>query len=143
MRTDTAKWTKALLAATLAVLLAFAAKSAHGYHDTLTVYVNGQLLTPQQIHYVEQVTGLRFQSGYYWYDAPSGYWGIVNGPVIGRVAPQGYQPGYQSGYQGGPGTWSQGSTVTEAYPNGGAASGNSNTGIGVITDGQGGAFISQ
>jgi hypothetical protein len=121
-----------LYASLLAVLLGFGSSASYAYHDTLSVFVNGQRLTPEEIHYVERVTGLQFRSGYYWYDAPSGYWGVVNGPTIGRVAPQ-----------EGQGIWSQGNTVTEAYQGGGESSRNSNVGIGVITDGQGGVFISK
>lgn len=133
MSTNTRRQTSILFGGVLALLLGFGSSASYAYHDTLVVIVNDQQLTPEEIHYVEQVTGIRFRSGYYWYDAPSGYWGVVNGPVIGRVAPR--------GGQGGPGIWSQGSTVTETYPNGGAASRNPNVGIGVITDGQGGVFI--
>jgi hypothetical protein len=133
MNANTRRKSSILYASLLALLLGFGSSASNAYHDTLTVFVNGQQLTPDEIHYVEQVTGVRIRSGFYWYDAASGYWGVVNGPVVGRVAPQ--------GGQGGSDVWSQGSTVTEAYPNGGAASRNPNVGIGVITDGQGGAFI--
>jgi len=101
--------------------------SAHAYHDSIVVFVNGQQLTPQQIAYAEQVTGTRLRSGFYWYDERSGYWGLVDGPVLGRV----------------PQVWAQGNTVTEAYPGGGAASRNANVGIGVITDGSGSAVITR
>ena len=133
MNTNTRRRTSIIYTSLLALLLGFASSASYAYHDTLVVFINGQRLTPEEIHYVERVTGTQARSGYYWYDAASGYWGVVNGPVIGRVAPQ--------GGQGGSGVWSQGSTVTEAYPSGGAASRNSNVGIGVITDGQGGVFI--
>ena len=123
MNANTRRKSSILYASLLALLLAWG--------EDLPKY--SRQLTPDEIHYVEQVTGVRIRSGFYWYDAASGYWGVVNGPVVGRVAPQ--------GGQGGSGVWSQGSTVTEAYPNGGAASRNPNVGIGVITDGQGGAFI--
>lgn len=109
----------------LTALLTFGSLAAHGYHDTLRIYVNGARLTPSQIHQAEQMVGMRLPSGYYWYNANTGYWGLVGGPALGRI----------------PGIWSQGNTVTESYPNGGAASRNSNVGIGIITDGQGGAFI--
>jgi len=124
-----------LQAGLVALLMGFGCSASYAYHDTLVVVVNNQRLTPEQIHYAEQATGVRLRSGYYWYDAVSGYWGIVNGPVVGRVAPQ--------GNQGAPGIWSQGNTVTEAYPDGGGASRNSNVGIGVITDGQGGVLITR
>ena len=133
MNANTRRKTSILYGSLLALLLGFGSGASYAYHDTLTVFVNGQWLTPEEIDYVEQATGVRFRSGYYWYDANSGNWGVVNGPVMGRVAPQ--------GGQGGSRTWSQGSTVIESYPNGGAASRNPNVGIGVITDGQGGVFI--
>lgn len=110
-----------------AALAAAMAPATHAYHDTLAVFVNGRQLTPQEIRYAEQATGTRLRSGFYWYDERSGYWGLVNGPVLGRVSR----------------TWAQGSTVTEAYSGGGGASRNGNVGIGVITDGSGNAVITR
>jgi len=135
MNARTTRQASILHASLLALLLALGHSTAYAYHDTLVVFVNNQRLTPEEIHYVEQATGMRLVSGYYWYDAASGYWGVVNGPVVGRVAPQGGQASS--------GIWSQGSTVGESYSGGGGASRNSNVGIGVITDGQGGVFISK
>ena len=116
-----------LLGIIFGIVLVLCTVGAMAYHDTLTVFVNGVRLTPEQIYHAEQAAGVRLRSGYYWYDQRSGYWGLVNGPVLGRVGA----------------VWSQGNTVTEGYSGGGAASRNANTGIGIITDGAGGAFITR
>lgn len=109
----------------VAAFLALAGSAAQAYHGTLQVYVNGQRLTPEEIHYVEQVTGTRFASGYYWYDPNSGYWGVVGGPVMGQVAPA----------TGGGG---QGSGTFRSYGDGSWGYRNPNTGTGMMYDPDGG-----
>ncbi len=77
------------LAVAVAVMLAFGSVESFANHDTLRVVINGKLLSPAEIEYVQRLIGAPLQSGNYWHDASSGYWGVVNGPVLGRVAPQG------------------------------------------------------
>jgi hypothetical protein len=67
----------------VAILLVLGSVTAQGYHETLYVTVNGVRLSPEQIRAIEQSLGMRVQSGHYWYDAASGYWGRVGGPALG------------------------------------------------------------
>jgi hypothetical protein len=118
-----------------AVLLILGSVTAQGYHETLYVTVNGVRMSPDQIRAIEQSLGIRAQSGHYWYNAASGYWGIVGGPALGRVQSQ--TGGGNSGYQG-----SQGGGTFRNYSDGSWGYRNPNTGTGMISDGQGGVWIS-
>ncbi len=104
------------------VFIGLTGGSVQAYHDTRVVIVNGARLSPAEIVYAEQATGYRLPSGYYWYDEASGYWGVVGGPAVGRVA----------------GTYAQGSGVGETYGDGSSAYRNPNTGTGIITNPNGG-----
>jgi hypothetical protein len=119
----------------LLVLLVLFGVTAHGYHETLYVTVNGVRLSPDQIRAVEQSLGARVQSGHYWYDATSGSWGLVGGPALGRVQAQ--QRRGNSGYGG-----SQGGGTFRNYDDGSWGYRNQNTGTGIISDGQGVPWIS-
>lgn len=111
--------------AVFAVALVFAGLTgapAQADHDSRVVIVNGARLSPAEILYAEQATGYQLPSGFYWYDAASGYWGVVGGPAVGRVS----------------NTYAQGSGVGENYSDGSSAYRNPNTGTGIITNPNGG-----
>ena len=113
------------LAVAVAVMLAFGSVESFANHDTLRVVINGKLLSPAEIEHVQRLIGAPLQSGNYWHDASSGYWGVVNGPVLGRVAPQG-----SSGPRGG--------GTTRNNPDGSWGYRNDTTGGGMIYDPNGG-----
>ena len=117
------------------VLLGLGSVTAQGYHETLYVTVNGVRLNPDQLRAIELSLGIRVQNGHYWYNTASGYWGIVGGPALGQAqVPQGRG---NSGYQG-----SQGGGTFRNYGDGSWGYRNPNTGTGIISDGQGGVWIS-
>lgn len=91
------------------------------------VFVNGRELHPADVIALQQLLG-PIVPGRYWLDA-EGYAGQEGGPPITnlrQVAAQLQQ---------------RGSGVNENHADGSAAFGNLNTGIGVITDGQGGGAV--
>jgi hypothetical protein len=56
------------------------------------VTVNGVVLGPRDLALADASVGFRVPDGRYWYDAPSGYWGVLGGPVLGRLPPQPQAP---------------------------------------------------
>jgi hypothetical protein len=93
------------------------------------VFVNGRHLPLQDLLALQRLTG-PIQRGSYWLDA-EGNAGFVGGPAIVNLR----------SLARGQGHYRQGSGVGQAYRSGGAGYHNSNTGIGIITDGQGGATV--
>ncbi len=91
------------------------------------VFINNRELPPADLEGLTRLTG-PVQRGRYWVDA-EGNAGMEGGPAIVnlRVLAQGM--------------YRQGSGVGENYGGGAGAYGNLNTGIGIITDGQGGAAV--
>ena len=74
----------------VAAALACAAIPASANHTGgRTIFVNGQLLNPYQVAQADQNAGYRVPDGFYWLDHASGYWGLVGGPALGRIAPSG------------------------------------------------------
>ena len=71
----------------LVISLALGSVTAYGYHDTLTVIVNGVRLRPETISLLENRLGLRMNSGNYWYDRVSGFWGYQGQPGMGQIPP--------------------------------------------------------
>ena len=78
---------KKLSAALCVVFLVISSVTVFGYHETLTVIVNGRQLSPQILHQLEQTYGSVAPSGRYWYDRVSGLWGQEGGPAAGQIAP--------------------------------------------------------
>jgi len=112
---------------TVAGLRAGGALDANASGGGTGVFINGRELHAQDALGLEQLVG-PVVPGRYWLD-PDGNAGLEGGPAIAnlRAAAQGL-------YQ-------QGSGVGESYAGGGSAYGNLNTGIGIITDGEGGAVV--
>ena len=92
------------------------------------VFINGRELHPLDLQGLQQLTG-PVLPGRYWLDG-QGYAGLEGGPPLANLRALAAQ-----------GMYRQGSGVGENYGNGGSAYGNLNTGIGIITDGQGGAAV--
>lgn len=90
--------TASLVAINLALLLSSAAVA-----QQRAVSVNGVWLGPEQLAVADMYAGYRLPDGNYWYDAASGYWGVVGGPVLGQVPPAAATGGNQSWYHAGPG----------------------------------------
>ncbi len=91
------------------------------------VFINGRELHPLDVQGLQSLVG-PVAPGRYWLDG-QGYAGYEGGPAIAnlqQVAQQLYR---------------QGSGVGENYSGGGAAYANPRTGIGIITDGQGGGAV--
>jgi hypothetical protein len=96
---------------------------ADASHGTMPVFINGRQLTVIDVQVLANWLRTPVQPGRYWVDGQANF-----------------------GYEGGPmrnsgGMGRQGNTITQCYGNGGCASGNSNTGTGVITDGSGNATV--
>lgn len=91
------------------------------------VFTNGRELHPTDLMALQRLTG-PVQPGRYWLDG-EGNAGMEGGPALTnlRVLAQGL--------------YRQGGGVGENYGGGAGAYGNLNTGIGIITDGQGGAAV--
>lgn len=91
------------------------------------VFINGRELHPLDVQGLQQLVG-PVQRGRYWVDA-QGNAGLEGGPVLVNL--------FQLASQ----LYRQNGGVGENYGNGGSAYMNMNTGIGIITDGQGGAAV--
>jgi len=91
------------------------------------VFINGRELHPLDLQGLQALVG-PVAAGRYWLDG-QGYAGYEGGPAIANL-----QEVAQRLYR-------QGSGVGENYGGGAGAYGNPRTGIGIITDGQGGAAV--
>ena len=91
------------------------------------VFINGRELHPVDVQGLARLVG-PVAPGRYWLDA-QGNAGYENGPAIANLRVLA-----QSLYR-------QGNGVGETYGSGAGAYGNLNTGIGIITDGAGGAAV--
>jgi hypothetical protein len=94
---------------------------------TTDVFINGRRLPTPDLAALQQLVG-QVSPGRYWVDG-QGFAGFEGGPPIAnlRVLAQNISR--------------MGGGVNERYGGGAAAYGNLNTGIGVLTDGQGGAAV--
>ena len=71
----------------VALVLAFAIAAAVPAHaEQRMVSVNGVWLGPTELALADRNAGYRVPNGYHWYDVPSGYWGLVGGPVLDRLS---------------------------------------------------------
>lgn len=93
------------------------------------VYINGRHLPQSDVLALQRLTGT-VKQGYFWVDA-QGNAGYIGGPAIINLRQVAQSRGL----------YRQGSGVGQNYSNGGGAYRNSNTGIGVIADGSGGAMV--
>lgn len=91
------------------------------------IFINGRELHPVDLAGLQQLTG-PVAPGRYWVDA-QGYAGLEGGPAVANLRALAAQLYRQNG------------GVGENYGGGAGAYSNSNTGIGIITDGQGGAAV--
>jgi len=98
-------------------------------NGTTGVFINGRQLPAQDLMGLQQLVG-PVAPGRYWVDA-QGYAGPEGGPAIVNLRVAASQQGM----------YKQGSGVGENYGGGAGAYGNLNTGIGIITDGEGGAVV--
>jgi hypothetical protein len=99
------------------------------------VFINGRQLHLMDVQSLQQITGVVLP-GRYWVDA-QGNGGYEGGPVLFNLRLLAQQAASRSG-----GMWrTPGGGVGESYGGGAWAYGNSNTGIGVISDGEGGMMI--
>ena len=105
---------------------------ANASHGTMPVFINGRQLTVIDVQRLVLWLRMPVQPGRYWVGGQSNF-GYEGGPMLGNLALIAQR---NSGGMG-----RQGNTITQCYGNGGCASGNSNTGTGVITDGQGNATV--
>ncbi len=94
---------------------------------TTEVFVNGRELPTQDLAGLQQLVG-PIAPGRYWLDG-QGYAGSEGGPPVANLRALASQLSRMGG------------GVNERYGGGAAAYGNLNTGIGVITDGEGGAAV--
>ena len=94
---------------------------------TTGVFVNGRQLPAQDLAGLQQLVG-PIAPGRYWLDG-QGYAGSEGGPPVANLRALASQLSRMGG------------GVNERYGGGAAAYGNLNTGIGVITDGEGGAAV--
>ena len=93
------------------------------------VFINGRQLPQQDLLGLQNLTG-PIMPGRYWLDY-RGNAGMEGGPALVNLRAIAMQRGL----------YRQGSGVGENYGNGAGAYHNSNTGIGIITDGQGSATV--
>ncbi len=77
----------------------------HGaaHAEQRTVSVNGAWLGPAELVLADRNAGYRVPNGCYRYDMSSGYWGLVGGPVLGRVPPAQGSGGERGWCHAGPG----------------------------------------
>lgn len=94
---------------------------------TTGVFVNGRELPAQDLAGLQQLVG-SIAPGRYWLDG-QGYAGSEGGPPVANLRVLASQMSRM------------GTGVNERYGGGAAAYGNLNTGIGVLTDGEGGAAV--
>ena len=92
------------------------------------VFINGRQLPMVDLVGLQQLVGGVVQPGRYWVDG-QGYAGLEGGPPLVNLK------------QLASNLYRQNGGVGENYGNGGSAYHNMNTGIGIITDGQGGAAV--
>jgi hypothetical protein len=93
------------------------------------VFINGRELPPADLAGLQQLTG-PIALGRYWLD-PQGNAGMEGGPPLVNLRALAAQAGL----------YRQNGGVGENYGGGAGAYGNLRTGIGIITDGQGGAAV--
>ncbi len=93
------------------------------------VYINGRHLPSSDVLALKRLTGT-VRQGRFWVDA-QGNAGYIGGPAIINLRQVAKSRGL----------YRRGAGVGQNYNNGGGSYRNSNTGIGVITDGQGGAMV--
>jgi hypothetical protein len=105
---------------------------ADASHGTMPVFINGRQLTAIDVRILAQWLRMPVQPGRFWVDG-QGNFGYEGGPMLGNLI--------QIAQRGSGGMGRQGNTTTQCYGNGGCASGNSYTGTGVITDGDGHATV--
>ena len=68
------------------LILILSGVSAEAYHRF--VVVNGVLMTPQQLQYLDLVAGEPVPDGRYWLNTYTGEWGYEGGPVQGVLGTQ-------------------------------------------------------
>lgn len=91
------------------------------------VFINGRELHPLDVQALQSLVG-QLLPGRYWLDA-QGYAGYEGGPAIANLQQLAQQ------------LYRQGSGVGENYGGGAGAYSNPRTGIGILTDGQGGGAV--
>lgn len=97
-------------------------------HGNTAVFINGRRLPLVDLTGLQQLVGGPVQPGRYWVDG-QGNAGLEGGPALVNLK------------QLASNLYRQNGGVGENYGNGGSAYMNMNTGIGVITDGQGGGAV--
>ena len=105
--------------------------AADALNGNTGVFINGRELAAIDVLRLQQWIGTPVMQGRFWVDA-NGYFGYEGGPVVGNLVLLAQQNGTRYGRQG--------NTTTECNASG-CSSGNSNTGTGVVTDGQGNAAV--
>lgn len=95
---------------------------------TTGVFINGRQLPTPDLMGLQQLVGGPVAAGRYWVD-PQGFAGLEGGPALVNLK------------QLASNLYRQNGGVGENYRNGGSAYMNMNTGIGIITDGEGGAAV--
>lgn len=91
------------------------------------IFINGRELHPLDVQALQSLVG-QLLPGRYWLDA-QGYAGYEGGPAIANLQQLAQQ------------LYRQGSGVGENYGGGAGAYSNPRTGIGILTDGQGGGAV--
>jgi hypothetical protein len=108
---------------------------ANASNGTTGVFINGRELHVMDVLGLQRITGMVLP-GRYWVDA-QGNGGYEGGPALFNLRMLAEQAA-----RGGGSLWSTpGGGVGESYGGGAWAYGNSNTGIGVISDGEGGMTV--
>jgi hypothetical protein len=102
VRTSSALASSSLAAALLITACLTAAAPAVADHlSGRYITVNGQPLGPQEMAEADWNVGFRLPNGHYWWDPNTGYWGLVGGAALGRVAPARRSRGSGGGGGGG------------------------------------------